>query len=167
MRSAVFIAMGLVAVGVGLFEPTPLSAQAQRASIAATMARHGFFPSGQNEIGNALTITQFSSPGCDRVQVLPVSMLFQEAALLRSGPHDQRFFVYRDRSWSGSDPGRAALLHVAERFRQMVRLEQNPAMDTMLYIVSPRACGRLPRDWSGFWKRGPASGGLENKPGGN
>jgi hypothetical protein len=150
MRGAVFIAIGLAAMGVGLFKPAPLNAKAQRASIAATMARHGFFPTAQSEIGNALIITEFSSPSCGPVRVLPVSMLFQEAALLPSGPHDRRFFVYR--SWSGSDPARAALLHLVERFRQMVRLEQNPAMDTMLYIVSPRACERLPSDWSGFWR---------------
>jgi hypothetical protein len=41
--------------------------------------------------------------------------------------------------------------YLAEKFRQMTRLRPRPAIDTMLYIVLPKAC-RAPRiDWSRFW----------------
>ncbi|HET7085323.1 MAG TPA: hypothetical protein VFI23_11170 [Rhizomicrobium sp.] len=159
MRLPVFIAIGLAGIGMGLAQPAALSPKAQRAGIAAAMKRQGFSPSGEARIGNAITIAKFSSPSCRDVRVVPVSTLFQEAALLKASgaPGDRRTFVYMDRSWSDSASGPASasagLLHLSQRFRQMARFQDNPARDTMLYVLSSRSCGPLRLDWSDFWKR--------------
>jgi hypothetical protein len=159
----IFAAIGLCAIGAALAQPEPLSPQAQRMRIQAAMESRGYAPSGRADIGKAVTIMKFSSPGCDGVRVLPVSVLFQETALLRQAESagDQRTFIYRDGiyrngAWKDAARGSVALAHLSEQFLQMVRVTPDPAIDTMLYVVAPGKCGPTAIDWAPFWSRKPA-----------
>jgi hypothetical protein len=153
MRYLAFFFIGLAGVGVALIQPDDQSPQAQRAAIRETMARHGYAASGRLDIGKALTIAKFSSPTCEDVRVLPVSILFQETALLRKSESadDDRAFFYINKAWKDDASNNVALSHLSQRFLQMIRLRPDPAIDTMLYIVSPKKCGVPQVDWSKFW----------------
>ena len=109
--------------------------------------------SGRADIGTAVAVLKFSSRGCDNVRVLPVSILFQETVLLSrfQSPEDDRLFVYRNQVWKDVAQDQMALSHLSQRFLQMLRLRPDPAIDTMLYIVSPKKCGPRGIDWSQFW----------------
>jgi hypothetical protein len=154
-RALVFIAIGLAGIGVGLLQPESETPQAQRASIQATMERRGYAAAGQADIGKVISIMKFSSGACDNVRVLPVSVLFQESALLGKfdSASDDHTIVYMDEAWRNSPSNPAVLSHLSQRFLQMIRLRPYPAIDTMLYIVSPKTCGNAPLDWSEFWNR--------------
>ena len=157
MRVA-FNLIGLASIGAALLQPQALNAQAQRVRIQVTMERHGYVPLGRTDIGNAITIMKFASRGCDDIRVLPVSIQFQESALLRKseGAEYERIFVYRDKAWKDIARSDVAVSHLSQKFQQMMRLRPDPATDTMLYIVSPKKCGAIGIDWSEFWSRGPA-----------
>jgi hypothetical protein len=154
----IFAAIGLCAIGAALAQPEPLSPQAQRDRIQAAMESRGYAPSGRADIGKAVTVMKFSLPGCDGVRVLPVSVSFQETALLRQAESagDQRTFIYRDGVWKDAARGSVALAHLSEQFRQMIRAVPDPAIDTMLYVVAPATCGPVVIDWAPFWSRKPA-----------
>jgi hypothetical protein len=151
----IFAAIGLCAIGAAVSQPEPLSPQAQRMRIQAAMESRGYVASGRADIGKAVTIMKFSSPDCDGVRVLPVSVSFQETALLRQAESadDARTFIYRDGAWKDAARGSVALAHLSEQFRQMVRVTPDPAIDTMLYVVAPRKCGPTSIDWAPFWSR--------------
>ena len=148
-----FALIGLAGMAVAMLQPEAPSPQAQRAHIQAVLERHGYVVSGRVDIGQALTITKFSSGGCDNVRVLPVSILFQETALLRNSEAagDDTVFVYMNREWKEAASSSRALSHLSQTFFQMMRLRPDPAIDTMLYIAAPKKCRPGALDWSRFW----------------
>ncbi len=150
MSKFFFLLIGLAAMGTALLQPQDTSPEGLRAGIRAIMEKHGYVPSGQTDMG-ALTIARFSSPACGDVRVLPVSIQFQETALLRNSANDRRMFVYRGRVWTNVPPDRAVLSHLTEKFRQLTRLRPDPAIDTMLVVITPKTCGVPGIDWSAFW----------------
>jgi len=149
----IFVLIGLAGIGMAMRLPEAPSPQAQRAHIRTALEKHGYTVSGHIDIGKALTITKFSSGGCDNVRVLPVSVLFQEAALLRNSQmaDDDTAFIYMNREWKNAASSRMALPHLAQTFLQMTRWTPVPAIDTMLYFAAPKKCRPQTLDWSRFW----------------
>jgi hypothetical protein len=152
----VFVLIGLAGMAVAMLQPEAPSPQAQRAHIQAALEKHGYVVSGQVDIGKALTITKFSYRDCDNVRVLPVSILFQETALLRNSENagDDTTFVYMNREWKDAASRRMALSHLEQTFLQMTRWTPVPALDTMLYIAASKKCRPGALDWSRFWATG-------------
>ena len=138
-----------------------MNGQAQAARIQSIMRSRGYRavirPRGR---GRAINIMKFSSPSCPNVRIMPISTLLQEASLLSSarGSSDNQIFIYYDRAWTGATPDGIALSHLSQQFLQLIRVRPDPAIDTMLYVISPKKCGPFQTDWTQFWVRVPVSG---------
>jgi hypothetical protein len=152
-RALVFISIGLAGAAIALLQPDAQNMQAQRDSIRSTMAEHGYVASRNVDFGPAVAVMRFSSSTCDNVRVLPLSVLFQESVLLKevSNAGDSQTFVYWNERWKDSVASHVAVSHLSQQFLQMFRFAPAPAIDTMLYIVSPKKCGAALFDWSRFW----------------
>ena len=152
-----FVAIGIAGIGAALVQPVPFRPLAQRARIEEIMRRHGYVASGQIHVGSALTIMKFSSPSCAAVRVAPVSTLLQEKLLLEGAGFaggTQRF-IYGHEAWEAGSQKSVAVSHLSQQFLQMIRVRPDPAIDTMLYVLSPKGCATSGVDWNQFWSPQP------------
>jgi hypothetical protein len=152
MTRPIFALIALAAIGAAFARPAPAGDDAGR--LIAAAQKNGLTPIGRETQSNALSIFRFSAPGCAEIEILPVSALLQETALLKriGGPGDGRTLIYLKERWPLAEARPAALRLVAQQILQIGRLSPQPRIGTMLYLVAAEGCAAPMRaDWSGFW----------------